>query len=144
MNLTFHGSNKDSFQRGPDRPAFLDSGEKRLARILLMLSRHRVEGAIRLGSREFGTYLGKRNRIAIAAPRKKVGPASPVLTGQTEDESGEIETTKCWSLGAMQRSAAKCYCLNVGTNQLLVSRELIGGKYQIFSTTGADFVLAYR
>ena|SRR6267154_6788675 len=91
MNLTSHGSNKGSFQRRPDRPAFLDSSEKRLARILLMLSRHPVEGAIRLGSREFGTYLGKRNRIAITSGAEEVAPPSPVLTGQTEEESGEIE-----------------------------------------------------
>jgi hypothetical protein len=33
---------------------------------------------------------GNGIEMQLQAPRKKVGSASPVLTGQTEEESGEI------------------------------------------------------
>jgi hypothetical protein len=47
-----------------------------------MLSRHPVEGPIRLGSREFGTYLGKRNRIAIASGGRKWAHPHPFSQGK--------------------------------------------------------------
>jgi RNA-directed DNA polymerase len=120
LNLTFHGSNRGSFQRGPDRPAFLDSSEKRLARILLILSRHRVEGAIRLGSREFGTYLRKRNRIAIAS-----GAEESRLTLNRSHRAG---SQRLRERSAFARNKDSSFCALNGLERLLQEKFPAGKR----------------
>jgi hypothetical protein len=87
-----------------------------------MLSRHPVEGPYGWVLESSAHISGNGIALQLQAARKKVGSPTPVLTGQTEEESGEIDVLLAWSDAAV-RSELLLFQCREQSNQGRVHRE---------------------